>query len=140
MYTIEKEAEEIIENYLKSKKIAFTKDIQGEEDLYPFYTLMVGSEESYIQLELSEEKDCEFICCSFFIDNQNQNLYYNSPYETINDKEGIECEIDSLIDATKNYVKGIAKVKSKIEEIKDMCEYYNINIGVAIDMLEEYND
>lgn len=137
MYTIEQEAEEIIEGYLRSKKIPFTKDSQGEADRDPFYTLMIGSEECYIQLEMSDEQKDEFICCSFFIDNENQNLYYSSPYNTMKEKYDIECEIDELIDATKNYVKGITKIKSKTDDIIELCEEYNISLDMVIDILEE---
>lgn len=116
---------EIIENYLKVLRIKY-KVIKHTLNDYE-YELIIFSTKAYIQVE--HDTSTEITIVSFMFKTGNYTQDWDSNCKCC---DTIENEIDKLIDYVKRYMQALNKVTTKLEQIKDICEIYKININNLI--------
>ena len=128
---------ELIENYLKSKKIKYS--IDNEDNFGLVYEIYVGSLECYLQVEYDLEKiEDESVVVQLFTEvDDSGNSLYNVTWENDEHYDSLESEIDTLIDETKLLNKAVIKIGRKVEEIIEICEEHNLDLREFIQI--EYN-
>lgn len=130
---------ESISKYLKQNRINYL--ISDESDKGVLYELLIGYRSAFIQIEyeLSDDNDDD-IELHLFIDNYNSNMYYSDISNEEINSYSLENEIEQLIDATKSLNRAVAKISSKIEQIRDICDEYNLDIEMFITLNYNFNE
>jgi hypothetical protein len=130
---------ESISKYLKQNRINYL--ISDESDKGVLYELLIGYRSAFIQIEyeLSDDNDDD-IELHLFIDNENDDMYYSDISNEEINSESLENEIEQLIDATKALNRAVAKISSKIEQIRDICDEYNLDIEMFITLNYNFNE
>lgn len=130
-----------IEQILKSQNIRFS--IENQDYRGTNYELFVSSMEAYIQIEydLNKEEDNDVQITFYTKVNSDGLSLYESDWDNYDNsiKDGIETEIEELINAVKRINFGISKIESKIEQIRNICEEYNLELDKFIDVLYDFN-
>jgi hypothetical protein len=130
---------EIIENYLKSKKIKYS--IDDEDNFGLVYEIYVGSLECYLQVEYDLEKiEDDYVVVQLFteIDDLGNSLY-SVTWENDEHHDSIESEIDTLIDETKQLNRAVIKIGKKIEDIIEICEEHGLSSEDFIQINYDFN-
>jgi hypothetical protein len=131
---------QIIEDYLKSKNIRFS--IENSDSKGLLYELYKASLECYIQVEydLDDEKE-NYVVLQLFtnVDDSGNSIYHSDWDNMKEDSNSIESEIDSLIEETRQINQAINKISSKIEQIKDICEEYNLEFDEFITLNYDFD-
>lgn len=130
---------ESISKYLKQNRINYL--ISDESDKGVLYELLIGYRSAFIQIEyeLSDDNDDD-IELHLFIDNYNSNMYYSDISNEEINSYSLENEIEQLIDSTKALNRAVAKISSKIEQIRDICDEYNLDIEMFITLNYNFNE
>ena len=118
---------EIIENYLKEQKIRFEISDQDSESC--LYKLFISSMSAYIQVEyhLDDETNNDVYMELFSEPDSSGASIYESNWNNENElNDSIEGEIDNLLESAKRINQGIAKIEAKINQIKDICQEYEL--------------
>jgi hypothetical protein len=118
---------EIIENYLKEQKIRFEISDQDSESC--LYKLFISSMSAYIQVEydLDDETNNDIYMQLFTEPDSSGASIYESNWNNENElNDSIEGEIDNLLESAKRINQGIAKIEAKINQIKDICQEYEL--------------
>jgi hypothetical protein len=118
---------EIIENYLKEQKIRFEISDQDSESC--LYKLFISSMSAYIQVEydLDDETNNDVYMQLFTEPDSSGFSIYESHWDNENElNDSIEGEIDNLLESAKRINQGIAKIEAKINQIKDICQEYEL--------------
>ena len=127
-----------IEDFLKSSKIRY--NILAPDSRGLLYELFISSIEGNIQVEYNlDDPNDDIIYVQFFTNiDSNGNSIYHSDWDN-ESGESIEGEIEELIEAVKRINSGLSKINSKIEQIKDICEEYNLEFEDIIEVLYEFD-
>lgn len=128
-----------IEEILKNLKIRFSIINQDSKGCH--IQLYISSIEGNIQVEYSlDDVNDNYFCLQFFtdIDSEGLSLYYSHWDNDSNDS--IEGEIEELINSIKRINQGISKIQTKINQIKDICEEYNLEFDNFIGVLYDFDD
>lgn len=128
-----------IEEILKNLKIRFT--IINRDSKGCHIQLYISSIEGNIQVEYSlDDVNDNYFCIQFFtdIDSDGLSLYYSHWDNDSNDS--IEVEIEELLNSIKRINQGISKIQTKINQIKDICEEYNLEFDNFIGVLYDFDD
>lgn len=126
---------EVIESYLKEQKIRYT--IIEQDSLGCLYELHISSIEPLIQVEynLLDDEESNDVVVQFFIDI-NDATFYQSGWDNLDEEsDSIESELEALIDKGKRMSQGISKISTKIEQIEDICNEYQLNFEDFIEVL-----
>ena len=129
---------ENIENYLKDNKIRYiVQNFPGCDN----YELFLGSMSGFIQVETSEDEDDDSVTFQFYskIDGDGNSLYHSNA-DTEDEDFSLEDEIDALIDAIKKMNLVVAKIQTKIEQIKEICSENEMNYEDFITIVYNFND
>lgn len=126
-----------IEDILKHMKIRYS--ILDPDSKGCTYELYVSSIESNIQVEYNLDDDKNFFYLQFFtnVDSNGVSLYH-SDWDNESNGNSIEDEIEELLNAIKRINQGVSKIQTKIEQIKDICEEYNLDYENFIDVLYDF--
>jgi hypothetical protein len=120
---------DLIESYLKDNRIKYSTDLEDSKGLT--YELYVGSLECYLQVEydLDDEND-EFIIVQLFteIDKDGNSLYHQDWDNEGEEIDGLNGEIETLIQETKRVNSLVNKIHNKIEQIQEICDDNDFNI------------
>lgn len=128
-----------IEEILKNLKIRFS--IINRDSKGCHIQLYISSIEGNIQVEYSlDDVNDNYFCIQFFtdIDSDGLSLYYSHWDNDSNDS--IEGEIEELLNSIKRINQGISKIQTKINQIKDICEEYNLEFDNFIGLLYDFDD
>lgn len=134
---------QIIDEYLKTNKIRYT--IIEQDVRMVLYQIFIGSMDGFIQIEYDLDSSSENILITYYSnvnDDNGLSLYesvvdnYDSPLTQIN----VEGEIEQLIDQVKILNKAVAKIGQKIEQIREICEEYNLEIEEFIEVIYNFED
>ena len=126
---------EKIENYLKEEKIRY--NIISQDSKSCLYELFLGSESGYIQVEYDMDNDTDdYIVAQLYsrTDDNEVSIYH---YDWDNESENhgsIEINIEVLVEEVKKINKAISKIKSKIEDIRNICEEYGLEFEEFIEL------
>ncbi len=128
-----------IDSILNESNIRFNlrdKDARGGN-----YELFVGSMPCFIQIETSDEtSDDETVSFQFYTDIDKQGIALYHTYPKSDDKNfDLEDEINSLIEKTKKLNTVISKIEKKIEQIKEICEEYQLEVENFIEITFDFN-
>lgn len=114
-----------IHELLIEKRIKYEVDTSSEET---YFKLLNSSLAGYIMVEGDECNDKEEYWLTFYIpkndDNHDNTLYEDSDELPLGE---IENYLDGLLEEISKYNTVIRKVEKKIEDIKSICEEYDIN-------------
>ena len=127
-----------IEDILKSLKIRYS--ILDPDSKGCVYELYVSSIEGHIQVEynLDDDNDTYFVIQFFTNVDSNGLSLYHSDWDNESNGDSIEGEIEELLNAIKRINQGVSKIQTKIEQIKDICEEYNLEFENFIDILYDF--
>ena len=127
------------ENYLKDNKIRYiVQNFPGCDT----YELFLGSMSGFIQVETSvEDVDDDSVTFQFYskIDGDGNSLYHSNA-DTEDEDFSLEDEIDALIDAIKKMNLVVAKIQTKIEQIKEICSENEMDYEDFITIVYNFND
>jgi len=123
---IEKQAHDIIHNYLKENKIKY--EINNSDNDITIYTLFIGSEEANIQLEYSKDMNDDELTAQFWIGDSFDPVYACDVTDPITRKEDIEEYLSQLLDVSKKYTRLIAKLEFFIDKMKYEVENSDLDI------------
>ena len=127
-----------IEDILKSQKVRYSilePDYRG-----CVYELYASSIEGIIQVEYNLADDNNYFCLQFYINMDSNGLpLYHSDWDNESNGDSVESEIEQLLSATKRINQGLSKIQTKIEQIKDICEEYNLEFENFIDILYDFD-
>lgn len=129
-----------IEDYLKSKKIRYSISDSDSKGL--LYELYIASIECYIQVEYDLDKeDDEYIVLQLFdkVDYYGNSIYHASWDNEDENADSIEGEIDNLLEAVKRINQGISKISAKLDQIKEICEEYNLEFEEFITLNYDFD-
>lgn len=129
---------EKIENYLKEEKIRY--NINFQDSIYCIYELFLGSESGYIQVEYDIDNDTDdYIVAQLYSGtyDKEQSIYHYYWDNQSEDHGSIEINIEALVEEVKKINKAIYKIKSKIEDIREICEEYELEFEEFIEI--KYN-
>jgi hypothetical protein len=132
---------ETIENFLKENKIRFS--IEDSDNNGLFYELYISSISGFIQVEYNLDKeDDNDIYIQFFskIDTNGNSLYESNWSNYQENQDSLESEIEALISGIKTINQGIAKIEAKINQIKDICEEYSLEIDNFISIEYDFDN
>jgi hypothetical protein len=132
---------ETIENFLKENKIRFSIEISDNTGV--FYELYISSISGFIQVEynLDKEDDNDIHIQFFSKIDTNGNSQYESNWSNYGEnQDSIEAEIEALISGIKTINQGIAKIEAKINQIKDICEEYSLEIDNFISIEYDFDN
>jgi hypothetical protein len=132
------ELTEKVSDWLRSKKIKFTLD-DDEFDNDHYFEFWIGSGKGGIMLEYSPIESNVMPTIQIFskVDNGGNSLY-ESIFEYNGDFENLTSEIEELIDYIKLENRIIAKIESKIDEIKALCDELQIDSEQFISVNYEF--
>jgi hypothetical protein len=119
---------EVIDNYLKDQKIRY--EVTGQDSNGCVYELFISSTSGFIQVEydLDNENDINTVLQLFTSVDDSGNSIYHSIWDSTDEScDSVEGEIDNLIDSVKRINRAIAQIQSKIEQIKDICDEYELS-------------
>lgn len=119
---------EVIDNYLKDQKIRY--EVTGQDSKGCLYELFISSTSGFIQVEydLDNENDINTVLQLFTSVDDSGNSIYHSIWDSTDEScDSVEGEIDNLIDSVKRINRAIAQIQSKIEQIKDICDEYELS-------------
>jgi len=126
-----------IEDYLKEQGICYdiTPDPSGN-----VYELFLGSESGFIQVEIdSEDPDEGDVFFQFFSKvNYDGNSMYHDQGDTENENFDLIDSIDELITKIKILNKVINRIENKIEDIKSICEEYEMDFEDFIEIVYDF--
>lgn len=130
---------EHIESILKSLNIRYS--ILFPDSKGCVYQLYISSIEGNIQVEydLDDEEDNYFILQFFTKVDTYGNSLYHSDWNNETPGDSIEGEIENLVEYAKKINQGISKIQIKIEQIKDICEEYELDFEEFIDVLYDFD-
>ena len=110
---------EVLEKYLKEQGIRFNVDGPSFDSNSYEYELLIGSTSAFIIVDFVDRND--FVYFQFdSIDDRYSN--YGDTEDEEYDSFNLEEEIDNLVTYVKDMNKITAKISSKIEAIKEICE------------------
>ena len=119
---------EKIDNFLKQEKIRYS--ISDQDSKGCLYELFVSSTSGFIQVEynLDDEKD-DYVVLQLFtnVDNSGNSIYHSDWDNESEGGDSLEGEIEQLIDGVKRINQAIAKISTKIEQIRDICNEYELD-------------
>ena len=128
---------ENIDNYLKENKIRYiVQNFPGCDT----YELLLGSMSGFIQVETIDEYDDSVTFQFYSKIDDNGNSLYNSNADTEDEDFSLEDEIDALIDAIKKINLVVAKIETKIEQIKEICSDNEMDYEDFITIVYNFND
>lgn len=131
---------EIIENYLKELKIRY--NIDNVDSIGCIYELFISSTSGFIQVEydLDDEKD-NYVVTQLFtsVDDYGNSIYHSNWDNECKTCDSLNGEIDNLVDSIKRINNGLSKISSKINQIKDICEEYELDFENLIDVLYDFD-
>ena len=128
---------ENIDNFLKKEKIRFTVQNYSSGD---FYELLLGSINGFIQVEISEEETDNSVYFQFFSNvNYDGNSLYNSNISAEDENFSLDGEIFELVNAVKKMNVVVAKIESKISQIKEICEDNEMDFENFIEIVYDFN-
>jgi len=136
--------QEIIENYLKEKRLRF--DMETDDSGCLYYKIFVGSMEVTIfaEIYLNETKDEDWgIQFHTPVNNNGLSIYQNdinSWGDTIPTKDDLEEEIGCLLDKAKILNSAISKIENKIQQIRDICDENKLEFDDFIDVLYDFEN
>jgi hypothetical protein len=85
-------------------------------------------DDDYIVLQLFDKVD------------YNGNSVYHSDWDNEDENaDSVEGEIENLIEAVKRINQGVGKINAKIEQIKDICEEYNLEFEEFITLNYDFD-
>lgn len=119
---------EVIDNYLKDQKIRY--EVTGQDSKGCLYELFISSTSGFIQVEydLDNENDNNTVLQLFTsVDDSGYSIYLSMWDSDDESCDSVEGEIDNLIDSVKRINRAIVKIQSKIEQIKDICDEYELS-------------
>ena len=127
-----------IEDILKSQKVRYS--ILEPDSKGCGYELYVSSIEANIQVEynLDDDNDNNFYLQFFTNIDSNGLSLYHSYWDKKSNGDSIEGKIEELLNAIKRINQGVSKIQTKIEQIKDICEEYNLEFENFIDVLYDF--
>jgi|688.fasta_scaffold904393_1 hypothetical protein len=129
-----------IEDCLKSKKIRFSISDSDSKGLV--YELYISSIECYIQVEYDlDVEDDDYIVLQLFdkVDYNGNSVYHSDWDNEDENADSVEGEIENLIEAVKRINQGVGKINAKIEQIKDICEEYNLEFEEFITLNYDFD-
>jgi hypothetical protein len=132
---------EIIENYLKELKIRY--NIEDSDSKGCFYELFISSTSGFIQVEynLDDEKDNHVVLQLFSkIDNYGDSFFHQDWDNECEHCDSIEGEIDNLVEHVKKLNQAIVKILTKINQIKDICEEYELDFEEFIQLNYDFDE
>lgn len=123
--------EEVIVNkirqYLKSKNVKFTEDLENGFD----FTIHLGSETGSAWIEEIDENG--EICYQVNTMDDNGTIDYLLQIEETSDYDSLEQNIYELIEFLKLKGRIVTKIEAKINQIEELCE----ELGVPLDTFIE---
>ncbi len=128
-----------IESYLKDNKIKYI--ISDSDNFGCSYELLIGSITGNIQVELNgRDLTDECVGIQMFNTSTNDRYIYESStwYSDDEDGDSIESEIENLVQQVKNINIGVVKIEKQIEKIKDICNEYELNVDMFIDVVYNF--
>lgn len=132
---------EVIENYLKEVKVRYV--ILDPDSKGCCYEIFVSSLSGYIQLEYNlDSDDYTYVAIQFFTDvDVSGNSIYHSDWDNEPEQlSSVEEEIEELLNAVKRVSQGISKIYAKIEQIKDICEEYQLHFEDFISLNYDFDN
>lgn len=132
-----------IESYLNNLKIRY--EISGQDAKGCTYEIFVASTSGFIQIEydLYDDNNDEI-----FIELKSKLKFngYISMYESFwendnnyNSLDSLESEINHFVDSIKRIEEGIAIIKYRIEQIKNICDAMDIDYAEFITLNYNFN-
>ena len=125
-----------IESYLKDNKIKYI--ISDSDNFGCSYELLIGSITGNIQVELNgHDLTDDSVTIQTFNTSNSDTSIYESLWDS-EDSESLESEIENLVQQVKNINIGVAKIEKQIEKIKDICNEYELNVDMFIDVVYNF--
>lgn len=132
---------ETINTFLKQEKIRYS--ISGQDSKGCLYELFVSSTSGFIQVEynLDDEKDDYVILMLYTdIDNSGNSIYHSDWDNESEGNDSLEGEIEQLLDSVKRINQAIIKISTKIEQIRDICDEYELDFDEFITLNYDFNN
>lgn len=125
-----------IESYLKDNKIKYI--INDSDNFGCSYELLIGSITGNIQVELNgRDLTDDSVTIQTFNTSNSDTSIYESLWDS-EDSESLESEIENLVQQVKNINIGVVKIEKQIEKIKDICNEYELNVDMFIDVVYNF--
>lgn len=130
---------EVIEKHLNKLRIRYDIEESGSKGC--LYELFILSTPAFIQVEynLDDEIDDSVVLQLFTKIDNCKNPVYESDWNSKN-CDSVEGEILDLVVSVKKINKGISKIASKIEQIKEICEKYELEFDDFISVNYDFNE
>lgn len=132
-----------IESYLNNLKIRY--EISGQDAKGCTYEIFVASTSGFIKIEydLDDNNNNEiFIELNSKLKFDGDIAMYESFWENdnnYNSLDSLESEIHQLVDSIKRIEEGIAIIKYRIEQIKNICDAMDIDYAEFITLNYNFN-
>lgn len=122
-----------IESYLNNLKIRY--EISGQDAKGCTYEIFVESTSGFIKIEydLDDENNDEVVIeLSTKLRFDGDIPMYENFWENDNNYNSLESEIDNFIDSIKRIEEGVAIIKHRIGQIKEICDAMDIDYAEFI--------
>jgi hypothetical protein len=113
---------EHIQTILREKRIKYV--FLNEYSDVDILELFISHIPAYIQFDYSKDDD-SFILQLY---TEDDRYYFSEYYSECKNCDGVDIEIDNLINSVKTYVKLINKIEKKIDEIRELCSEHDLDI------------
>jgi len=132
---------QVIEDYLNSNKIRY--DIHDSCSRGLTYTLHISSRGCYIQVEFNlDDNNDNYVVLQLYdsVDDIGESIYHQTWDNYDEHVDSIDGEIENLIESVKRINKGIVKISAKINQIKDICEEYELTFEEFITLEYDFDE
>lgn len=129
-----------IESYLNNLKIRY--EISGQDAKGCAYEIFVASTSGFIKIEydLDDNNNDEIVIELYTsLKFDGDIAMYESFWDNDNTHDALESEINHFVDSIKRIEEGIAIIKYRIEQIKNICDAMDIDYAEFITLNYNFN-
>ena len=131
----------IIDEYLKEQKIRYS--ISDQDSRGCVYELFIGSTSGFLQIEYNlDDTSDDYVVVQLFspVDDHGGSIYQSEWDNDCEHCDSIEGEIDNLIMSVKRINQGIAKIASKIEQIRALCVEFELDFDELMTLNYDFDE